>query len=54
MVLQIVDCKPASPVKMYLLAISRKVSFWNRPVHVLKFSTELQNVEIFLVTLLKK
>ena len=50
--LQIVYCKPSTPVKRELLQISRKASFRKRPMHVLKFSTELQNTEMSLVTLL--
>ena len=51
--LQIVDRKPATLVKRGLLEIFRKASFRKKPMHVLKFSTVLQNAEISLVTSLK-
>ena len=48
-----VDRKPATPVKRGLFKITRKASFRNRAMHVLKFSKVLENAEIFLVTLLQ-
>ena len=44
---------PANPIKRKLLEILREVSFWNRPIHILKFSTELYNLGISSVALLK-
>ena len=34
--------------------ISRKTAFWNTPMKVIEFSTELHNVEISPTTLLKR
>ena len=56
--LKTVDCKPATAVKRGLSRkisreITRKATFQNIPIHVLEFSTNLQNAEIYTVTLLK-
>ena len=51
--LQTAECKPATPVKRGLLEMSRRATFRNKPVHVLEFSAELQNPEIYPVDLVK-
>ena len=51
--LQTAECKPATPVKRGLLEMSRRATFRNKPVHVLEFSTDLQNPEIYLANLVK-
>ena len=51
--LQIVDCKPPAPVKKEFVEISRRVAFRNITMHVIQFSTELQNPEMSQVTSLK-
>ena len=51
--LQTAECKPATPVKRGLLEMSRRATFRNKPVHVLEFSTELQNPEIYPANLVK-
>ena len=47
-------CKPAPPVKRGLLEISRKAIFLERNMHVLDFSTEMQNTKDSVILLKKQ
>ena len=51
-VLQPIDCKLASLVKIDFLKISGSATFWNVPMDFTKFPKELQNAKVFPVTLL--
>ena len=47
---QSAGCKPATPVEREFFEISRSFIFQNITIYVIKFSTELQNVETSSVT----